>query len=122
MRYNKNKKKRQERICDVCRLNKTGDELHYLQRCLNSEIVYARQKFIELVKATNSQFEQFSDQNIFQYSLTMKDPAIQAPFAKFVKTILDTFKEETQIREKAVEVPIRTKSGRLVKKPKRLDL
>ena len=64
---------------------------------------------------------QFTDKNIFDYSLTMKDSLIQAPLAKFIKTILDTFREETQIK-KAVEVPITTRSGRLVKKNQKLDL
>ena len=40
---------------------------------------------------------------------------------RIIKIILDTFREETQIK-KAVEVPITTRSGRLVKKPQKLDL
>ena len=98
-----------------------GDEKHYLLRCKNSEILYARSQFIEVAKSINSQMVQFLDKNIVDYSLTMKDPLIQAPLAQFIKTILDTFREETQIK-KAVEVPITTRYGRLVKKNKKLDL
>ena len=98
-----------------------GDEKHYLLRCKNSEISYARSQFIQVAKTRNSQMVQFPDENIVEYSLVMKDPLIQAPLAQFIKTILDTFREETQIK-KAVEVPITTRYGRLVKKPQKLDL
>ena len=122
LRYTKKRKKeRTERTCDICNLREMGDEQHYLLRCRNNEVSYARKQFIQLAKSTNSQMVQFTDKNIFDYSLTMKDSLIQAPLAKFIKTILDTFREETQIK-KAVEVPITTRSGRLVKKPQKLDL
>ena len=121
LRYNKKRKERTERICDICNLREMGDEKHYLLRCKNSEILYARSQFIEVAKSINSQMVQFLDKNIVDYSLTMKDPLIQAPLAQFIKTILDTFREETQIK-KAVEVPITTRYGRLVKNKQKLDL
>ena len=54
----------------------------------------------------------------------MADPETQAATASFVKTILDTFREESQSRnkEKSSDTPVKTKSGRLVKKPVKLDL
>ena len=56
--------------------------------------------------------------------MSMADPETQAATASLVKTILDTFREETQSRDKAKSsnTPIKTKSGRLVKKPVKLDL
>ena len=55
--------------------------------------------------------------------MAMKDPAVQAPMSGFVKLILDTFREETQnSRQTNAVAPVKTKSGRLVKKPNKLNL
>ena len=68
-------------------------------------------------------FEVFSEENIVDYCMLMSDNSIQRPMAQYVKTIIQTFKEE--IGEKFGDEPahpVVTRSGRTVKKPKRLDL
>ncbi len=122
-RYNKKRKARVERKCDICNLDEMGDEEHYLLRCCNSEIAYGREQFIKNIKITNEQLVQFNNKNLFGYCMSMKDPAVQAPMSGFVKLILDTFREETQnSRQTNAVAPVKTKSGRLVKKPNKLNL
>ena len=76
------------------------------------------------VISLNSQFNTFTIGNIVDYCMTMIDPDIQGHIAKFVKVIFITLREESQSRNeiKNDDVPVKTKSGRLVKKPVKLNL
>ena len=94
-RYRKKRKDRLERKCDICSLDECGDELHYLLRCTNSEISHSREEFMKQVISLNSQFNTFTIGNIVDYCMTMIDPDIQGPIAKFVKIIFITFREES---------------------------
>ena len=123
-RYRKKHIDRLERKCDICNFDECGDELHYLLQCTNSEISHSREEFMKQVTGLNSQFNMFTTGNIVDYCMTMTDPDIQGPIAKFVKIIFITFREESQSRNetKNVDVPVKTRSGRLVKKPAKLNL
>ena len=123
-RYRKKRKIRLERKCDICNLDECGDEIHYLLRCTNSEISHSRDEFMKQVRSLNSQFSLFTNENIIDYCMNMADPDIQGPIAKFVKIIFITFREESQSRNerKNDDIPVKTRSGRLVKKPVKLNL
>ena len=123
-RYRKKRIERLERKCDICSLDECGDELHYLLKCTNSEISHSRDELMKQVRSLNSQFSLFSEKNIIDYCMTMADPDIQAPIAKFVKIIFTTFREESESRNKPKndDVPVKTRSGRLVKRPAKLNL
>ena len=122
LRYNKNKPHRNERVCDVCQLKETGDELHYLLRCGNEQISQIRQNFFTDIKKELPQFTYFSLENIILYSLPMIDQLIHKPMASYVKKILEAYKSEKGDRPKVKPTTITTRSGRTVKKPKKLDL
>ena len=81
-------------------------------------------ELMKQVRSLNSQFSLFSEKNIIDYCMTMADPDIQAPIAKFVKIIFTTFREESESRNKPKndDVPVKTRSGRLVKRPAKLNL
>ena len=72
----------------------------------------------------NSQFTSFSIMNIIDYCMSMTDPDVQGPTAKFIKTIFTTFREESLSRNKQQndDVPVKTRSGRLIKRPVKLNL
>ena len=46
LRYNKKKVERKDRTCNICTMNKIGDEKHYLKECQNKGLVDIRQKFM----------------------------------------------------------------------------
>ena len=54
----------------------------------------------------------------------MANPDMQGPIAKVVKTVFITFREKSQSRNerKNDDIPVKTRSGRLVKKPVKLNL
>ena len=56
--------------------------------------------------------------------MSMTDPNVQGPTAKFIKTIFTTFREESLSRNKQQndDVPVKTRSGRLIKRPVKLNL
>ena len=123
-RYVKIRKNRLDRKCDICNLDECGDELHYLLKCTNSEISHSRENLMKQVRSLNSQFSLFSKENIIDYCMSMADPDVQGPTAKFIKIIFTTFREESQSRSKTKndDVPVKTRSGRLVKRPVKLNL
>ena len=121
LRYNKNKPHRSERVCDVCQLKETGDELHYLLRCRNELISQIRQNFFTDIKKEMPQFIHFSLENIISYSLPMIDQSIHKPMASYVKRILEAYKSEKG-DPKIKPTTITTRSGRTVKRPTKLDL
>ena len=94
-RYVKSEKRkiRADRKCDICNLDECGDEPHYLLRCTNSEISHSRDNFINEIRSLNSQFSSFSRVNIIDYCMSMTDPDVQGPTAKFIKIIFTTFRE-----------------------------
>ena len=123
-RYRKKQVDGLERKCDICNLDERDDELYCLIRCANSEISHSREEFMEQVIGLNSQFNMFTKGDIVDCCMTKTDPDIQGPIAKFVKIIFITFREESQSRNetKNVDVPVKTRSGRLVKKTAKLNL
>ena len=72
------------------------------------------------MRNTIDQFHQFNDECIVQYCLLMNDHRTQLGMANYIKAVAETYKEEAE--EKKTEPTIITKSGRLVRKPIRLDL
>ena len=119
MRYMKKKPNREERKCNICALAEKGDELHYLLRCKNVMFPEIRQNFLEEIREQIPQFGAFSLDNIVQYCLSMTDRRTYLPMATYVKNIMQAYGSEK--REK-IPAPVKTRSGRLVKKPDKLDL
>ena len=105
-----------------CNLGETGDENHYLMRCTNGEMTNLRKTFMKNIREEVSQFKHFTDMNIVEYCMLLKDPKIQKPMAMYVKDILQTYKDETDgtIHEK--NTPVKTRSGRVSRKPTKLNL
>ena len=118
----KKKIDRKDRKCTICNLAETGDENHYLMRCTNGEIVHLRKEFMKDIKEEIHQFRQFTDKNIIEYCMPLKDPTVQKPFSIYVKNIMQTYKEETGGRIHVNKSPIKTRVGRISKKPSKLDL
>ena len=121
-RYSKKKIHRSERKCPICGLGEMGDEEHFLLRCNNAEISRLRKEFFENIRVEVGQLEYFSDQNIIDYCLNMSDPKIQNTTAIYVKQILLMYKDETEGIRSLPEAPVTTKSGRLIKRPIKLNL
>ena len=95
-----------------------GDELRYLLRCSNIALHEIRTSFLDDIKQKIPQFEVFSAENIIQYCLSMVDRNTNLYIAIYVKKIFQAYrleKSETPI------LPTITKSGRLVKKPDKLN-
>ena len=120
LRYVKPEIDAQDRKCTICNLDDTGDELHYLLRCTNENIIQVRNSHLKDMRNTIDQFHQFNDECIVQYCLLMNDHRTQLGIANYIKAVAETYKEEAE--EKKTEPTIITKSGRLVRKPIRLDL
>ena len=99
LRYNKNKNKieRKDRTCNICTMNKVGDEKHYLTECQNKGLVDIRQKFILEMKKTCPQMKFFSDENIVDYCISMKDENTQESTAKFVHDLISQYKKEDKV-------------------------
>ena len=120
LRYNKPVIERQDRKCTICNNNQVGDELHYLLKCTNYNILNTRQTNMKELREAVDQFENFSDDCIIQYCLLLHDYRIHNGMARYVKAIAETYKEETMEKQ---TIPITyTRCGRLVKKPEKLNL
>ena len=87
---------RKERKCQICKLDEMGDEEHYLKRCKNNKINDVRTQFITKIK-TFPQFTFFSEENIIDYCMNMKDHIIQKSTAFFVKNISKAYREESNV-------------------------
>ena len=94
MRYCKNRKKRENRICPICNQNSTGDEDHYLLTCNNGEISKIRDDFLKNIRNEIPQLKVFSNKNLMDYCMLLHDPKIQFPVSVFVKNILCMYREE----------------------------
>ena len=88
LRYNKKKVERKDRTCNICTMNKIGDEKHYLKECQNKGLVNIRQKFLLEMKEACPQMTIFSDENIIDYCISMKDENTQEKTAKFVHDLI----------------------------------
>ena len=62
---------RNERKCQICKLDERGDEEHYLKTCTNNNITHCRTHFVKTIKNI-PQFIEFSDNNIIEYAMNMK--------------------------------------------------
>ena len=96
-RYNKEKITREERKCDICNLNETGDEEHYLNRCNNDKIEDIRRTFFSNIRLCNPQLDTFSDKNIVDYCLSMNDHSIQLPTSLFIQNLLKTYRKQSNV-------------------------
>ena len=119
---NKKEVKREDRKCTICNLDATGDENHYLLQCTNGEISKLREDFMKNIKEEVPQFKQFTNKNIIEYCMNLKDTKIQLPISLYVKNILNTYKDETADTIKISNSPIKTRAGRISKKPAKLNL
>ena len=89
-RGNKKEVKREDRKCTICNLDAMGDENHYLLQCTNGEISKLREDFMKNIKEEVPQFKQFTNENIIEYCMNLKDTNIQLPISVYVKNILNT--------------------------------
>ena len=123
-KYTGQKKKidRENRKCTICNLGETGDENHYLTTCTNGELDSIRKKFMKNIREEIPQFKQFTDKNIIEYCMLLKDPTIQKPISIYVKDILQTYKDETEGTMHVKNSPIKTRTGRISRKPTKLNL
>ena len=123
-KYTGQKKKidRENRKCTICNLEETGDENHYLMTCTNGELDNIRKKFMKNIREEIPQFKQFTDRNIIEYCMLLKDPIIQKPMSVYVKDILQTYKDETEGTMHVKNSPIKTRTGRISRKPTKLNL
>ena len=122
LRYNKNKKNRESRICHICNTNTVGDEDHYLLKCNNGEISRIRSDFMTKIRKEVPQLELFTERNIIEYCMVLHDPMIQMPVAIFVKNLLCMYKEETEGTPLSEKPTITTRIGRVCRKPDKLNL
>ena len=54
--------------------------------------------------------------------MNLKDTNIQLPISMYVKNILNTYKDETAGTIKISNTPVKTRAGRISKKPTKLNL
>lgn len=120
LRYNKPKIEALDRKCNICDMNVVGDEDHYLMKCTNFNLSSLRNTFKTNITNTIPLLETFDQDDIIRYCLLMHDSRTIPTFADYVKGISQSYKEET--KEKQLEMPTSTRSGRLIKRPNRLDL
>ena len=88
---------RQDRTCNICPLNKAGDENHYLAECENKGMADVRENFLTAVKNMNPQLENFSTQNIIIYCLGLKDTKFQGITANFISDLFKQYKKESNL-------------------------
>ena len=122
LRYCKNRKSRENRICHICNSNMVGDEEHYLLKCNNGELSRIRENFTKNIEEEIPQLQTFTEKNIIDYCMLMHDPAIQMPVAIFAKHLLCMYREETQGKIQVERSPIVTRTGRISRKPNKLNL
>ena len=91
-------------------------------RCQNVEVSHIRKLFFEKIRNEIAQLDQFSEKNILDYCLNMNDEKTQMYIAEYVKDILTTYREETMDSKPQQDIPVKTKSGRLVKKTRKMNL
>ena len=106
----------------MCNLGELGDEEHYLLKCNNAEISSIQTDFFKNIRVEVAPLGPFTNQGIIDYCLNLSDTKIQMISALYCKQILQTYKEETDGTKIAPEAPVITKSGRLIKKPIKLNL
>ena len=122
LRYTKTKIHRSNRKCPICNLDELGDEEHYLLRCNNAEISSLQNNFFKSIRDEVTQLKLFTNQNIIDYCLNLSDTKIQMSTALYCKQILLAYREETDGTKITPEAPVITKSGRMIKKPNKLNL
>ena len=89
--------KTEHRTCNICPLNKAGDENQYLVECENNGMADVRENFLTAVKNMNPQLENFSTQNIIIYCLGLKDTKFQGITANFISDLFKQYKKESNL-------------------------
>ena len=121
-RYNKKKIIREDRKCTICNMNKPGDEEHYLLECSDAEISYIRDKFMREIRESIPQLKEFSNKNIIDYGLILHDQRMETKMATFVKDIMTTYSAEMDGHSETTQSPVKTRVGRLIRKPEKMNL
>ena len=88
---------REKRTCNICSMDKIGDEKHYLVECNNDRMVDIRSKFIANVQKICPIMKDFSIENIMTYCISMKDENIQEITAEFVHDLYKKYKKEEKL-------------------------
>ena len=111
---------REDRKCTICDSSQVGDEIHYLLNCTNQNISKIRKDHIDKLRKEIDQFQNFTETCMIQYCLVLNDARIIDGMTKYIKAIAETYNEE--LVENPVKQPTTTRSGRLIKKPTKLNL
>ena len=92
----------------------------YYRKFTNENISNTRQNFLADIKKSFTQLHQLSNKCIMENYLLMHDTKIMTEMAAFIKQVAIAYKEESE--DKKVETTTITRSGRLIKKPDKLNL
>ena len=96
-----------ERICPICTKGEVGDEIHYLTRCENMELIYIRAKFHQEMKRAQPQFSKFKFSDIVQYCLLFHDKTTYSSFSSYVKNIMEKYDDEAKrVQENNIQCTI----------------
>ena len=121
LRYCKPKIERGARKCNICNSNQVGDEAHYLLHCTNYNILNTRKTHMESLRKTIDQFNNFSEECMVKYCLLLNDRRIFQGISQYIKAIAETYKEETADKT-PIKPDVKTRYGRMIKKPIKLNL
>jgi hypothetical protein len=103
-------------------MKEMGDEDHYLHRCTNEEMVEARIRFIREAKHSILDFEHFNTSCIIEYCTVMHDDRVYTIFCSFVRDLLNSYKLAKENIGQTLPKITKTRSGRISRKPDKLDL
>ena len=78
---------RTQRICQLCRDNAVGDELHTILHCTNPKIQELRVNLFEQLNTISQQFQNLNDQNKLVYLCSMNDDSFAKKFSAFIYEI-----------------------------------
>ena len=95
--------------------------MHYLLHCTNHNILNTRKTHIEKLRKTVDQFKHFDEGCIVKYCLLLNDQRTLTEMSQYIKAVAETYKEETADKPQ-IKPNIKTRCGRMVKRPQKLDL
>ena len=85
---------RVERLCPLCNRFESGDEFHYLLKCIHSSLSHIRGIFLKSLCLINSNFTNMSCKALFLYIMSMCDENIINLSAYYIENILNCYKSE----------------------------
>ena len=74
------------------------------------------------IRESIPQLKEFSNKNIIDYGLILHDQRMETKMATFVKDIMTTYSEEMDGHSERTLSPVKTRVGRLIRKPEKMNL